>query len=236
MLKEKINEVYFYLKNRWILVGGLTLGSILLALSFTLIKSSNKSPASIKSLTQLEITNKKQFENLIIDDVEKPLEFIMNTDFAPESIEIKIEPKIYFVKRKDLIKNSLLLYPDPRFSYGTKYHLQLMINSVTLLDIIFQTALSPSPTIIPISITPPQDFSEEEVKKWYDENPDQVVEAKLRLNSPIKEDGFTVTFSYKQRIFIVSLYQPYEENLEKFNRWFVAQGLKDMSHFTIEKK
>jgi len=174
MLKEKINEVYFYLKNRWILVGGLTLGSILLALSFTLIKSSNKSPASIKSLTQLEITNKKQFENLIIDDVEKPLEFIMNTDFAPESIEIKIEPKIYFVKRKDLIKNSLLLYPDPRFSYGTKYHLQLMINSVTLLD--------------------------------------------------------------KQRIFIVSLYQPYEENLEKFNRWFVAQGLKDMSHFTIEKK
>ena len=80
---------------------------------------------------------------------------------------------------------------------------------------------------------PPADFNEEEAKKRYEENPDRAVEAKLRLNSPIKEDGFTVTFSYEQAEFLVKINEPYQENLKKYNDWFDKSGLKDRSHFKI---
>ncbi|OGG14209.1 hypothetical protein A2773_06320 [Candidatus Gottesmanbacteria bacterium RIFCSPHIGHO2_01_FULL_39_10] len=102
---------------------------------------------------------------------------------------------------------------------------------------VYPSTGSPSPYITGVSTTGSQTgFDEEAEKKYREENPDLVVEADLRVSVPIKENGFTVDFSYPKDKFLVFIDPPYTENYAKFQNWFKNRGLQDQSHFEIINK
>lgn len=94
-----------------------------------------------------------------------------------------------------------------------------------------------SPSIYPTT-APHDEYSGadyEANKKYLEENPDLLIEERLKGEVPQEFDGFKLDYSYEKDSFIVTIVEPYSENVKKYNDWFAKMGLKDRSHFQIQK-
>lgn len=56
----------------------------------------------------------------------------------------------------------------------------------------------------------------------------------IRKNSPVKQPGFTIAYSYDTNTYTVTLIAPYDQNKVAFLRWFGSLGVNDVSILPLE--
>src|SRR3990167_1928384 len=67
---------------------------------------------------KLEVINPLKYQDQLIKDVQKPLEFVMNQDFDLAQVQVTTDPYLNLILKKNEAGRSLLIYPASRFQYN----------------------------------------------------------------------------------------------------------------------
>ena len=95
--------------------------------------------------------------------------------------------------------------------------------------------VSQSPTTAPIP-SPTIGYSGADVEaneQYLKENPQLIIESRLKMKLPLDQENFTLGYSYEEDKFVVKLKVPYDQARNEFNSWMSRIGLTDITRFIL---
>jgi hypothetical protein len=123
--------------------------------------------------------------------------------------------------------SAIRLVPAPTFQENTNYTITIITKQKYILTFTTEQAASNAPGWNKVF-----DQSMQEYQTKYGAQ-DKALET-IRKNSPVKQPGFTIAYSYDTNTYTVTLLAPYDQNKAAFLRWFQSLGVNDTSILPLE--
>jgi hypothetical protein len=123
--------------------------------------------------------------------------------------------------------NAIKITPETTFLPETPYTVSINTSPPYAFSFTTQTAMENSPGW--------NDASAKAFEQYQQKNASQdAALADIRTHAPIVQPGFTITYSYANNTYAVTLRAPYDQNKSAFLGWIKQKGVSDTSTLRIK--
>lgn len=189
---------------------------VILTTLFYLTRSTTLPPLSVINTVPKDGTSQNPYNSISVTFNRAPLK---------DEFTITIEPQTA-VTVSEAQNNTIQIKPVSTFLASTKYTISINMAKKTIFH--FETEQ--------IGSNPPGwNEAFDQTEKIYHETEGKQNEALMAIRNslPIKKDGFSIEYSYKNNTYTVTLSAPYETSKNQFLTWIKQQGVTNISAVRI---
>jgi hypothetical protein len=154
-----------------------------------------------------------------------PVTITFNREIRANEAEITVSPSasINIVQSGKTIQ----VIPQTKFNPKTQYTITIGTTPPFILVFITEDSIENSPGW--------NRLIDESVQQYEIQNATQAAAlADVRTHAPIKEGGFTVSYSYANNTYTIALSPPYDQNKEIFLSWFAKKGVTNLTNLRLK--
>lgn len=157
----------------------------------------------------------------------QPVELIFNQPVNLSVLAVETSPKTEIVLLLGEKSNQVLVRPKDSWQSETNYSLTVKLAKPYTLNFITEVQAGNSSGWNEAFI--------EELEKEVEANKPQYDGLRnIRRAAPIYQNGFNITYSYRNNTYTIALSPPYEESKTKAIKWFNDQGVTDFTYVRID--